>query len=66
MMLTSCSPEVSSHKKCGVLIPYTEQEDSALRDELQAMKDTSVFPATRSRIFDYKVTRDTIRDCVLQ
>jgi hypothetical protein len=63
MTLTSCSME-ASNAKCGTLIPYTKAEDTAFKDELKDMKANQLYPMTRSRVFDYKVTRDTIRDCL--
>ena len=63
MMLTGCSTAVSNDK-CGVLIPYTKVEESALKNDLKVMKREGTYRATRSAIADYKVTRDTIRDCM--
>jgi len=65
MMLTNCSGEsISPYKKCGTLIPYTQEEDTAFREELVTLGRLGLYPNTMNRARDYKTTRDTIRDCL--
>lgn len=64
MILTSCSQGDFSYKKCGILIPYTEEEDTAFREELLGLGRSGLYPHSMNRIRDYKTTRDTIRDCL--
>jgi len=64
MILTSCSKGDFSYKKCGTLIPYTKEEDTAFHGELLNLGRLGLYPHTMNRIKDYKTTRDTIRDCI--
>lgn len=65
MILTSCSPEVSSgQNKCGVLIPYSDEEQNAAKKELVVLQQAGVYPNALNLVHDYKLTRDSIRDCI--
>ncbi|MDE1149705.1 MAG: hypothetical protein PW843_24400 [Azospirillaceae bacterium] len=59
LLLTSCSPEISS-RACPRLVPYSPQQ------QLKAAQELRVLPVDaelRTMIADYKLTRDQIRIC---
>lgn len=69
LTLTACSKGDSKEfttwsGRCGVIIPYSEEEDNQFRVELMGLQEKGAYPTVVSRIRDYKTTRDTIRDCL--
>lgn len=57
MLMTACQ-EVSSNQACGVLFQYSKSFE-----QQAAIEYTNLPPKSKKLIDDYKVTRDTIRNC---
>lgn len=72
-LLTSCReanfnlppPPLDYSPQCGTLIPYTPDQQQALKEELLNMKKNNEYPIARIVIgTDYNNTRKSIRACL--